>query len=121
LRGRTARYCCGWRRYGANEREAELSNNKVVLTPLIGLMNGRSQAEVERFTVEEIRKHRRLRDEASTLDARLSSADGDGKDEVEVERAYVAAMIAMHAQQTVVSTLLDILGYIPDVPGATSH
>lgn len=96
-----------------------MSNNKVVLTPLIGLMNGRSQAEVERFTVEEIRKHRRLRDEASILDANLSSAYGEGKDEV--ERAYVAAMIAMHAQQTVVSTLLDILGYIPDVPGERSH
>ncbi|BCG76136.1 hypothetical protein MesoLj113a_72940 [Mesorhizobium sp. 113-1-2] len=30
--------------------------------------------------------------------------------------AYVTAMIDMHAQQTVVSTLLDVLGHIPLVP-----
>lgn len=29
--------------------------------------------------------------------------------------AYIEAMIDMHAQQIVVSTLLDVLGYIPAV------
>jgi TraR antiactivator len=96
--------------------EDDVSNNKVVLTPLIGLMNGRSLEEVERHTVEQIKKHRRFRDEASLLDAKLSAL-GEGDDREGVEHEYVAALIAMHAQQTVVSTLLDILGYIPDVPG----
>jgi hypothetical protein len=30
-------------------------------------------------------------------------------------------MIAVHAQQTVVSTLLDILGYIPDMRKSKGH
>ena len=35
--------------------------------------------------------------------------------------AAITAMIAVHAQQTVVSTLLDILGYIPDMPKSKGH
>jgi TraR antiactivator len=94
-----------------------LANDKVVLTPLRGLMAGRPLDEVERFTVAEIRKHRGLRDAASLLDDRLTALP-DGKERMEVERDYVAAMIAMHAQHLVVSTLLDILGFIPNVPDA---
>ncbi len=97
-----------------------MSNNKVVLTPLVGLMSGRPIEEVEWFTIEEIKKHRRLRDEASFLDGKLNSL-AEGDDGLAVERQYVAAMIAMHAQQTVVSTMLDILGYIPEVPGGSRH
>lgn len=78
-------------------------------------MNGLEPKEIERFVIEEIEKHRRLRDEAIRLEAiQEPKAAGDGKSET--DRAYVSAMIAVHAQQTVVSTLLDILGYIPEVP-----
>lgn len=78
-------------------------------------MAGRPLDEVEYFTVAEIRKHRRLRDAASLLDDRLAAVSGT-QERTDVERDYVAAMIAMHAQQLVVSTLLDILGFIPKVP-----
>lgn len=30
--------------------------------------------------------------------------------------AYVRAMIDVHAQQTVLSTLLDVLGHVPETP-----
>ncbi|WP_315927424.1 transcriptional repressor TraM [Mesorhizobium sp. SP-1A] len=97
-----------------------MSENKLVLRPLIGLMNGLEPKEIERFVVEEIEKHRRLRDEAIRLEAMQDSkAAGDAKSEA--SRAYVSAMIAVHAQQTVVSTLLDILGYIPGVPTKKPH
>jgi hypothetical protein len=100
--------------------EDYLSNNKVVLTPLKGLMSGRPIEEIEWFTIEEIKKHRRLRDEASFLDGKLSALP-EGEEGLILERQYVAAMIAMHAQQSVVSTLLDILGYIPEVPAVSTH
>ncbi len=97
-----------------------MSESKLVLRPLIGLMNGLEPKEIERFVVEEIEKHRRLRDEAIKLEAiEGSKAAGDGRSET--NRAYVSAMIAVHAQQTVVSTLLDILGYIPGVPTKKPH
>lgn len=80
-------------------------------------MSGLEPKEIERFVVEEIEKHRRLRDEAIRLEAMQESKEGKS----ETNRAYVSAMIAVHAQQTVVSTLLDILGYIPEVPAKKPH
>ena len=65
-------------------------------------------------------KHRRLRDEVSQLDAKIA-ATADCPSRSEIERDYVLALIAMHAQQTVVSTMIDILGYIPDIPVDTTH
>lgn len=94
-----------------------MSESKLVLRPLIGLMSGLEPKEIERFVVEEIEKHRRLRDEAIRLEAMQESKEGKS----ETNRAYVSAMIAVHAQQTVVSTLLDILGYIPEVPAKKPH
>ncbi|MEO5326384.1 transcriptional repressor TraM [Mesorhizobium sp. CC13] len=97
-----------------------MSENKLVLRPLIGLTNGLEPREIERFVVEEIEKHRRLRDDAIGLEAILEPQPaGDAK--TETNRAYISAMIAVHAQQTVVSTLLDILGYIPEMPKKTPH
>lgn len=105
---------------GAIQDDA-VSNNKLVLRPLIGLMNGLRPDEIERFVVEEIEKHRRLRDEAVKLEAFLDANAEDGQGLTETNRAYISAMIAVHAQQTVVSTLLDILGYIPEMPTQKPH
>lgn len=101
-------------------RDDAVSENKIVLRPLIGLMNGLEPKEIERFVLEEIEKHRRLRDEAIRLEAILESRPGEGV-EAETSRAYISAMIAVHAQQTVVSTLLDILGYIPPMLKKKPH
>lgn len=98
-----------------------LTETKIVLRPLIGLMSDQSPEEIERYTVDEIEKHRRLRDEAVKLEALLDAAVVDGEKRTEMNRAYVSAMIAVHAQQTVVSTLLDILGYIPEMPKQKHH
>ncbi|NTE56481.1 transcriptional regulator [Agrobacterium tumefaciens] len=83
-------------------------------------MNGLEPKEIERFVIEEIKKHRRLRDEATRLE-RIVDSQVAGEDNKDVNGAYISAMIAVHAQQTVVSTLLDILGYIPDLPNKKPH
>ncbi|MBB4571561.1 transcriptional repressor TraM [Rhizobium leucaenae] len=106
-------------RAGAKRNDL-VSGEKLVLRPLIGLMDGLRPDEIERFVVEEIEKHRRLRDEAVRIESSLDS----GTDQIELtenRRTYISAMIAVHAQQTVVSTLLDVLGYIPEIPKSTSH
>lgn len=105
---------------GATSPEETLLGNKLVLTPLIGLMNGRSSEDIQYFTILEIIKHRHLRDQASQLEIALSGGDPK-KDRETTEREYVSALIAMHAQQTVVSTLIDILGYIPDISERSTH
>lgn len=96
-----------------------MANDRLILRPLIGLMQGKEPLEIERYTIEEIQKHRYLREQAVGLEAALVSVDGDPA----TERAYISAMMAVHAQHTVISTLIEILGYIPDVksnsPGCT--
>lgn len=92
-----------------------MSDSKLVLRPLIGLMSDQSPEEVERHVVQEIEKHRRLRDEAVGLESQMGAA-ADTEELQQTSRSYVSAMIALHAQQTVVSTLLDILGYLPGKP-----
>ncbi|PZP20374.1 MAG: hypothetical protein DI607_00045 [Sphingomonas hengshuiensis] len=96
-----------------------VSGNKLVLRPLIGLMNGLEPKEIEQFVIEELEKHRRLRDEAIRLEAILESQPSGAGDDT--NRAFISAMIAVHAQQTVVSTLLDILGYIPETLTKKPH
>ncbi len=68
------------------------------------------------IVVEAIHKHRYLRDIAELCHAesrRLADLDDP---EGQTHSAYIRAMIDMHAQQTVLSTLLDVLGYVPEVP-----
>ncbi len=97
-----------------------VSNDKLVLRPLIGLLRGLTPQETEPFVVEEIEKHRSLREAAVQLETLLESATDEAK-RAELNKAYISAMIAVHAQQTVVSTLLDILGYIPGTPDRKTH
>lgn len=100
--------------------DGPLSDTKLILRPLIGLMSDQSPEEIERHVVREIEKHRRLRDEAVMLEAQVDVAS-DPESAREASRSYISAMISVHAQQTVVSTLLDILGYIPEMPRTRGH
>lgn len=83
-------------------------------------MSDQPTEEIERHVVREIEKYRRLRDDAVMLEAQIEP--GLPLEQTSsTTRAYISAMIAVHAQQTVVSTLLDILGYIPDMPSSKAH
>lgn len=91
-------------------------SDRLTITPLIGLLHGQPQEVIETLTIEEIRKHRLLIGEATALEQRLAELDGqEGRDEVEL--AYFSKMVALHTQQTALSTIIDILGHIPEVPG----
>lgn len=97
-----------------------VSDIKLILRPLIGLMSDQPPEEIERHVVREIEKHRRLRNDAVMLEAKVDAAT-DSDTVREASQDYIQAMIGVHAQQTVVSTLLDILGYIPDMPKSKGH
>lgn len=93
--------------------------HKLVLRPIVGLTENLPKSDLEQITIQAIQTHRRLRDLAEArqdewhaIEARDPSAEAARW----VHIAYIAAMIDMHAQQTVLSTLLDVLGYIPSVP-----
>jgi hypothetical protein len=90
---------------------------KIILRPIIGLTENLPKDDLERITIEAIKSHRRLRDVAEERWEQCSMEPPDPLAEtVGAERvAYITAMIDMHAQQTVLSTLLDVLGHIPSV------
>jgi hypothetical protein len=91
--------------------------HKLSLRPVVGLTENLPKKDLERITVEAIRTHRQLRDEAEALESPYVENPRTPSDTVGSARlAWVSAMIRVHAQQAVLSTLLDVLGYIPDVP-----
>lgn len=93
---------------------------KTFLRPLVGLLRGQSEDVIERLTVEEMKKHRCLVNEAELAYDRFKSKPGE-LEIAEAQEAYISSMIAVHAQQTVVSTMLDILGYIPPTLADKPH
>ena len=103
---------------GDSKVGAEQRERKLVLRPIIGLTANLSSTDLEQITARAIRKHRRLRDiaESKEQDLKGSLPKDALVDTVGAARlAYIEAMVDMHAQQAVVSTLLDLLGYIPTV------
>lgn len=93
---------------------------KIFLRPLVGLLERQPQDVIERLTIEAITKHRSLVSEAELAYHRFKNLPSE-LEISEAQEAYLSSMIAVHAQQTVVSTLLDILGYIPPTPAETPH
>ncbi len=91
---------------------------KTILRPIVGLTKGLPKSVLEPMVVEAIRKHRFLRDLAEMRQAEAQEYEEASGAVSPSRAAYIRAMIDMHAQQTVLSTLLDVLGYIPEVPAA---
>ncbi|RWJ45255.1 MAG: transcriptional regulator [Mesorhizobium sp.] len=92
-------------------------DHKTTLRAVIGLTENLPKEVLEQITIQAIQTHRLLRNaaEAKCEEWRqsLSSTVCDTLGPVGI--AYLMAMIDMHAQQAALSTLLDVLGYIPDV------
>lgn len=86
------------------------------IRPLIGLTHGLSKAEIESLTIDAIRTHRRLVEEADLLFQALpedyQTGKASGGDQY---LTYIKSCIDMHAQMYVVNTLITVLGFIPKV------
>ena len=85
---------------------------QTAMRPIVGLTESLPKDILEGLVVEAMYRHRYLRDVANLRHADISQAESN----LQARSAYVRAMIDMHAQQTVLSTLLDVLGYIPKTP-----
>ncbi|WP_157097316.1 transcriptional repressor TraM [Aminobacter aminovorans] len=91
--------------------------HKPPMRPVVGLTEGLTKKDLEQLTIEAIRAHRVLRDEAEALHPPYVEDQSATCDTVGSARlAWISAMLKMHAHQAALSTLLDLLGYIPDVP-----
>ena len=95
-----------------------------MIKPIVGLVDDLCLADLEEVTAGEIRKHRKLRYAAASLyDVWQNHAapEPDVERTCEAHKEYLVAMIALQAQQTVVSTLIEVLGYSPNVPPDKGH
>jgi hypothetical protein len=91
------------------------------LRAVVGLAEGLPKTDLERIIVEAIRTHRRLRDEAEALEAAYVEDPQQNVCGVGAARlAWVSAMMTMHTHQAFLSTLLDVLGYVPEVSAERS-
>ena len=83
------------------------------MRPIVGLTESLPKDILESIVVEAIYKHRYLRDiaEHRHAESRRNAANAPASEPARM--AYLRAMIEVHAQQTVLSTLLDVLGYVP--------
>lgn len=94
---------------------SSVQEHKIARGPVIGLTENLPKGDLEQITIQAIRTHRRLRDTAEARyeewrrSAPVAACDTVGPARI----AYVTAMIDMHAQQIVLSTLLDELGHVP--------
>lgn len=90
--------------------------DSVELRPLIGLLANVPEPIVEYLTIEAIKTHRTLVDEAEalfeTLPPEIRSRNQSGGP---AHVAYLQAMIAMHAQMSALATLLTVLGRTPKI------
>ncbi len=85
---------------------------QTAMRPIVGLTETLPKDVLEGIVVEAMYRHRYLRDVADLRHADICQ----GEPSLQARSAYVRAMIDMHAQQTVLSTLLAVLGYIPKTP-----
>ncbi|NLS21297.1 transcriptional regulator [Rhizobium sp. P40RR-XXII] len=87
---------------------------KIELRPLVGLTRGLPLADLEALTIEAIRAHRHLVAKADKLFQALPDDYKTGKAAGGAQHLdSIGASIEMHAQMSVVNTLVSILGYIP--------
>ena len=92
------------------------SKTKLVLRPIVSLTETLPKKVLEPIVMEAMLRHRLLRDIA---ELRLTEVHDElpGCEAVGSARlAFIRAMIECHAQQACLSTLLDVLGYVPDMP-----
>ncbi len=88
----------------------------MVLRPIVSLTETLPKKVLEPIVMEAMLRHRLLRDVAelrlTEVHDELPSCEAVGS----ARLAFIRAMIECHTQQACLSTLLDVLGYVPDMP-----
>mgnify|MGYP002623274780 CR=1 FL=1 len=88
---------------------------------ITSLLKNLSESELERLAVEIILQNRRYLQHAQALFDRLQAGVPDQAAEQDGEHLlhdYHLALINLNGHHEVVGTLIDALGYVPDVPGS---
>lgn len=96
------------------ETEHRRFHKTSLIRPIVGLTENLPKNILEKIVVEALERYRLLRDTAERAFAKCGDEASSGAVVSDARLAYIRAMIDCHAQQASLSTLLDVLGYVPD-------
>ena len=91
-------------------------SNIDVATTMASLVAPLSSTQIESLTIDAIREHRKALAKAEAAFDSWKSAQAANLETTELHRDYTKLMLAARAQQMVLATLLERLGFIPSVP-----
>lgn len=86
--------------------------------PIQGIVEKLSPKELELLAIDVILLNRQYVDDAETLFGRIGDAENIGTasaDLADLRRTYHVAMMRSHAFRHVVASVLDALGYVPEI------
>lgn len=94
----------------------EKYDNVDVATTLSALIAPLSLTQLEKLTIEAIREHRAALAKAETAYESWQTAEAARAAAADLHEDYTRLMLAARAQQLVLATLIERLGFIPRVP-----
>ncbi|AQS65451.1 MULTISPECIES: transcriptional repressor TraM [Rhizobium/Agrobacterium group] len=101
-------------------KDVNLSETKHETKPMGSCLRSMEKSELEALAISAIREHRRLivADEAVYEEWTRASADPSVSSAVleSLQQEYAARQRKSEAQQEELSEIIDVLGYIPEVP-----
>jgi hypothetical protein len=101
------------------EKDQRKHDSDDVATTMATLIAPLSSDQIEKLTIEAIHEHRTLLAKAEAAFESLESAEAAKAGTAgELREAYTRTMLAARAQQMVLATLVERLGFIPRVPSA---
>ena len=93
------------------------------LSEVHGLLSELTSSEMERVAIAVIREHRsrlQLAEDLFNEVNRLEASRPPEQDLVQVTHDYRVALLNLHTQHELVSTIIERLGYVPEVDGQHS-
>lgn len=90
------------------------------LSEVGGLLSELTSSELERVAIAVIREHRTRLQRAEDLFNEVNRIEADSPCEQDLEQVthdYRLALLNLHAQHQLVSTIIRYLGYVPEVDG----
>jgi hypothetical protein len=86
-----------------------------VAATMANLLASLSVDQIKSLTVKAIQEHRQALVKAETAYDAWKAAEANNHDAAELHENYTRLMLAARAQQMVLATLIDRLGYVPKV------
>ena len=109
----------GQRVLSAYQAENEQLRRQINARPVLAILDGLPSEEVSRLAVEIIRENRRRVDLAQSLFEKLEepeTADSSHHGLEDLRREYHVALLELKIHHELVRLVVDVLGYVPDVP-----